>query len=202
MQEKAYSLICSESKENGKDSNTKKDKEKKPNGKEGEAESEVHKTEAESVNNEEEVTTSNMGRAYELSTSEIFFMSQQDRISMNLTCVGSVKVKGATTTDIIQTMMDICSSDSWIVTSHAKRLGAKQTGFFNGLVKTISGHKRAKLPKYEVKILKDNKNWVSIICLGVNEIGWKPSIESVRFERLCKEFSVNASDVDNGGGQI
>ena len=41
---KHNSLICSESKENGKDSNTKNEKEKKR--KESEEESEVHKTEA------------------------------------------------------------------------------------------------------------------------------------------------------------
>ena len=132
------SLICSESKENEKGANTKKDKEKKPNQKESEGESEVHKTETENVSDDiEEITVSNMGRVYELSTSEIFFMSQQDKVSMNLTCVGSVKVRGTITKEIVQTMMDICSSDSWIVVSHAKKLGAKQVGVFNGLAFTL-----------------------------------------------------------------
>ena len=60
----------------------------------------------------EEITKNNIRRCYELTLAEIFFMFNQDKVSQNLTNVGSVKVKGPITTDIIQTMFDVCSTDN------------------------------------------------------------------------------------------
>ena len=124
----------------------------------------------------EDITENNMRRCYELTSAEIYFMSRQDRVSRNLTCVGSVKVKGPVTADIIQTMSDVCSTDNWLVIEYAQKLGAKKVGEFQGIVKTINGHERSTLPKYEVRVQMSDKNWTKIHCLGVKSIGWKPQI--------------------------
>ena len=129
-------------------------------------------------------------------------MSNQDRVSRNLTCVGSVRVKGLVTSDIVQTMFDVCSTDNWLVIEHAHKLGAKKVGEFQGIVKTINGHERSTLPRYEVRVQMSDSNWTKIHCLGVKNIGWKPQIEVCRFQRLCKEFGVRSSEVDNTAGPI
>ena len=150
----------------------------------------------------EDITENNMRRCYELTSAEIYFMSNQDRVSRNLTCVGSVRVKGLVTSEIVQTMFDVCSTDNWLVIEHAHKLGAKKVGEFQGIVKTINGHERSTLPRYEVRVQMSDSNWTKIHCLGVKNIGWKPQIEECRFQRLCKEFGVRSSEVDNTAGPI
>ena len=109
----------------------------------------------------EEIMEINMRRCYWLTLAEIYFMFNQDRVSRNLTCVGSVKVKGPVIADIVQTMFDVCSTDNWLVIEYAHKLGAKKVGEFQGIVKTINGHKRSTLPKYEVRVQMSDKNSLS-----------------------------------------
>ena len=130
-----------------------------------------------------------MRRCHELTSAEIYFMSNQDKVSRNLTCVGSVKVKGPVTADIIQTMFDVCSTDNWLVIEYAQKLGAKKVGEFQGIVKTINSHERSTLPKYEVRVQISDKNWTKIHCLGVKSIGWKPQIESCRFQAYAMNLA-------------
>ena len=67
------------------------------------------------IANIEEITENNMRRCYELTLAKIYFMSNQDKVSQNLSCVGSVRVKGPVTSDIIQTMFNECSTDNWLL---------------------------------------------------------------------------------------
>ena len=100
----------------------------------------------------------------------------------------------------MQTMLDLCSSDNWILSDIAIKLGAKRVEQFKGVLKTISGVKRVILPKYPLKILRNDRNYS--ICLSVSEIGWKPAIVTCCFHWLLTSFSVKQTQVDNGWGEI
>ena len=83
-------------------------------------------------------------------------------------------------------LFDLCSTDNWVVTSYAEQIKAPQCGQFEGLVHTITGAKRWSMPKFRIRIKKDDGQWTSIMAIGCSNIGYKPSIDMVRFKRLTR----------------
>ena len=49
---------------------------------------------------------------------------------------------------------------------------------------------------------KGQSDWKEIIAIGVSNIGWKPSIEHIRFKRLTQAFNIPSHQVENGQGNI
>ena len=139
----------------------------------------------------------NMGRSYELTSAEVFYLNQKEKQAQQLTCVGTVCVKAYKQCNT-QALFDLCSSDNWILDSFAKQIKAKEVGKFNGMITTITGSKKCILPKYSISLLKDDDNWVEITAIGISNIGWKPSIEHIRFKRLTQAFQIPMHQVENG----
>jgi hypothetical protein len=71
-----------------------------------------------------------------------------------------------------------------------------------GCVKTINGIESKTLPRYQVKIRKNNGDHVPLVCFGTENIGWKPQIEVIRLTRLCRAFGLPVTKVDNEQGPI
>ena len=109
----------------------------------------VNQTESEQTNDEPsdeiveglEVTSNNLGRSFDLTSAESYYLSQQEHIQGQLTCVGTVQTKGQSLATA-QCLFDICSTDSWVLTSFAEQIKAPECGQFDGLVLTINGAKR------------------------------------------------------------
>ena len=99
-------------------------------------------------------------------------------------------------------MFDICSSDNWVTLKFAESIKAKNVGTFKGFVKTINGKKRATLPKFEIKLRKQNGDFATITCLGISEISWRPKIEARRLHRLCNAFNIPPQRVDTSSGEV
>ena len=129
----------------------------------------VNQTESEQTNDEPsdeiveglEVTSNNLGRSFDLTSAESYYLSQQEHIQGQLTCVGTVQTKGQSLATA-QCLFDICSTDSWVLTSFAEQIKAPECGQFDGLVRTITGAKRCVMPKFKIKIKKDDGQWISI----------------------------------------
>ena len=123
----------------------------------------MHSTETETQPSDEgsnddseslDATQVNMGRSYELTSAEVYYLNQKEKQAQQLTCVGTVCVKGHLQRNT-QTLFDVCSSDNWILDSFAKEIKAKEIGKFNGMVTTIMGAKKCILPKYSISLKKD-----------------------------------------------
>ena len=55
-----------------------------------------------------EVTSSNVGRSFELTSAESYYLSQQERIQKQFTCVGTVQARGETIATAL-CLFDLCS---------------------------------------------------------------------------------------------
>ena len=99
-------------------------------------------------------------------------------------------------------LFDICSTDSWVLTSFAEQIKAPECGQFDGLVRTITGPKRCIMPKFQIKIEKDDGQWINITAIGCTNIGYKPAIDMVRFRRLTSAFNIPAHQIENSSGPI
>ena len=180
-----------------------KDKDKKAKKDE---DANVNKTEGsdETETNSEEEAEVNMARAYELTTAESYFLDKAETKNSNLTCVGEVSMKQHNNSNVSRTlaMFDVCSSHCFILEKQAQKLNLPEVGTFQGLVKTMNGAKRMTLPKYSVKLQKEDGQFVSVIAVGINEIGFKPKIENVRYERLCSAFNIPIKSIDSGHGEV
>ena len=84
------------------------------------------------------MTQVNMGRSYELTSAEVFYLNQKEKQAQQLTCVGTVCVKAQKKCNT-QALFDLCSSDNWILDSFARQLKAKEVGKFDAMIKTITG---------------------------------------------------------------
>ena len=102
----------------------------------------------------------------------------------------------------VQVKFDNCSSDCWIIHALAQRLKAKVLDDWSGMVKTINGIEKKTLKRYQVKVKKNNGDFTKLICFGTDSIGYKPKIETIRLNRLCKAFNIAVTRIDNQEGQI
>ena len=66
----------------------------------------------------------------------------------------------------------------------------------------MTGRQRKRLPVYEFQVKQVDGNYVTIQAFGTDDIGSKPSIEKVRFNRLMKAFNLNQAEVENPSGMI
>ena len=70
------------------------------------------------------------------------------------------------------------------------------------MVKTINRIEKKTLKRYQVKVKKNNGDFTKLICFGTDSIGYKPKIETIRLNRLCKAFNIAVTRIDNQEGQI
>ena len=112
-------------------------------------------------------------------------------------------LSGKTGKEILTTVMfDNCSLDCWVSKEFAVKLQAKKLSDWQGVLTTIKGKENVKLPAVEVKVYNhETKQIVKLQCLVTNEIGYKPKIQTQRFERLCHAFGLNTSQVEVSGGK-
>ena len=131
-------------------------------------------------------TTNNMGRSYGLLKSESYLLDRSASKSLVMTCVGTVYVKDNTHVNKsrpVQSMFDMCSTDSWITHELAKSVEAKVLPDWVGYLRTIRGNEKASFKAYQISVLCSDGKIVKLECLGTESIGFKPKIETCRFKR-------------------
>ena len=96
-----------------------------------------------------EITEVNSIRCFNATPTECFLANQlESEDQYRLSNCGSVLLKGGPLGDQhVVTMFDLCSTDKWVSQGTLKRIQFKHLRPFNGLVKTMNGIKKMKLPR-------------------------------------------------------
>ena len=171
-----------------------------------EEESACHETETEMSKSDcdtQPTTSSNMGRTFALSTTEGYYLDRAG-VDRTYTCVGKGKAlhRDGKTHVSVHVMCDNCSTDTWVSEQIAAALKLKRLPAWVGQLRTIDGIKSVTLPAVELRLVRiDTGQIVTIEALVTKKIGFKQSIETIRFNRLCSAFGLKPSEVDNSHGE-
>ena len=171
-----------------------------------EEESVCHETETEIETSQpptpQPTTSSNMGRTFALSTTEGYYLDRAG-VDRTYTCVGRGRAlhRDGKTHVSVHVMCDNCSTDTWVTEQIAAKLKLKRLPAWVGQLRTIDGIKSVTLPAVELRLVRiDTGQIVTIEALVTKQIGFKQSIETIRFNRLCNAFGLKPSEVDNSHG--
>ena len=143
-----------------------------------------------------------MGRTFALSTTEGYYLDRAG-VDRTYTCVGRGRAlhRDGKTHVSVHVMCDNCSTDTWVTEQIAAKLKLKRLPAWVGQLRTIDGIKSVTLPAVELRLVRiDTGQIVTIEALVTKQIGFKQSIETIRFNRLCNAFGLKPSEVDNSHG--
>ena len=119
-----------------------------------------------------------------------------------ITCCSEVCVIANNIQHSVVALLDIGSSMGYIDLSLAKRLRLPQSGEWTGAIATLHGTKSGKYPIFVVNLITKDNEMVTAKFLGSSRIGHKEKVPDKLFDKLCQEFSLPASSVQNPHGAV
>ena len=99
-------------------------------------------------------------------------------------------------------LLDVGSSLGYITLELARRCKLKQAGSWEGEISTLHGTKPGIYPIFIVDLLDRDGKIISVKFLGAPRIGHKEALPTKLFKKLCAEFRLPPSSVQNVGGEI
>ena len=112
----------------------------------------------------------------------------------------TIKSRGKSYTAL--TLLDIGSSLGYVELDFAKRCKLKQEGIWSGRISTLHGTKQQDFPIYVVNMVDKDGKVIKAKFLGSPEIGYKQGLPQKLFHKLCEDFKLPVSSVQNPSGCI
>ena len=94
-------------------------------------------------------------RCFDATPTECYLADQlEGRDQHRLTNCGTVTVKGSPNQQVL-CLFDLCSTDNWATVGMLKTVQHQYLQPFDGLVRTMNGSKRCKLPRVLIRVQLD-----------------------------------------------
>ena len=119
-----------------------------------------------------------------------------------ITCCSEVCVVANDIQHSVIALLDIGSSMGYIDLTLAKRLRLPQSGEWTGAIATLHGTKTGKYPIFVVNLITKDNEMVTAKFLGSSRIGHKEKVPDKIFDKLCQEFNLPVSNVQNPHGAV
>ena len=125
-----------------------------------------------------------------------------DKQRFFITCCQEIQLKSNEEVFDAICLLDVGSSLGYITLELARRCKLKQAGSWEGEISTLHGTKPGIYPIFIVDLLDRDGKIISVKFLGSPRIGHKEALPTKLFKKLCSEFRLPLSSVQNVGGEI
>ena len=125
-----------------------------------------------------------------------------DTTRLFLTCCSIIQIMRGNTEVPGICLLDVGSSIGYTTIEYAKRCRMKPAGEWTGSVSTINGTKMSTYPIFMAKIKDARGHYHSAKLLGTRRIGLKKKLPDELFKKLCQDFHLSQSSLQNSDGEI